>query len=243
VGHQTRIALKPAPLFFDLDHTLWDFESNSRHALRVGFEEVGLKRLGIDNAERWIEAYERANEWCWSEFRHGRMDKETLRAERFRLAMERLNVSPSVDVAKQLGEHYIATSPHQTALMEGTLEVLDALLARGHKMWLLTNGFDEVQHIKVEKSGLQPYFLDVFTSDSLGVKKPHGEAFHRSAYRAGVAMDAGIVMIGDSWESDVEGAQGVGWRGVHFNPSGDVQSGAWRTVRTLQELLDLPLEV
>jgi putative hydrolase of the HAD superfamily len=243
VGHQTRFVLKPAPLFFDLDHTLWDFESNSRHALRAGFEEVGLKRLGIENPEGWIEAYEAANEWCWSEFRHGRMDKETLRAERFRLAMERVGVTPSPAVAEQLGEHYIATSPHQTALMEGTHEVLEALLDRGHDMWLLTNGFDEVQHIKVEKSGLQPYFLGVYTSDSLGVKKPHSEAFQRSAQRAGVAMDAGVVMIGDSWESDVQGAQNVGWKGVHFNPSGEVRPDAWRTVRSLRELLDLPLEV
>ena len=85
--------------------------------------------------------------------------------------------------------------------------------------------------------------MGVYTSDSLGVKKPHSEAFQRSAQRAGVAMDAGVVMIGDSWESDVEGAQNVGWRGVHFNPSGEVRPDAWRTVRTLRELLDLPLEV
>jgi len=243
VERETRIAVKLAPLFFDLDHTLWDFESNSRHALRAGFLEVGLVKHGVETVDAWIEAYEKANEWCWAEFRHGRMDKATLRSERFRLAMVQLNVEPDPEVAKKLGDHYIATSPHQTTLIEGSLEVLDKLAKRGHDMWLLTNGFDEVQHIKVENSGLKPFFIDVYTSDSLGVKKPHAEAFHLSAQRAGISMDAGVVMIGDSWESDVEGAQNVGWRGVHFNPVGELQPNAWRSVRSLRELLDLPLQV
>ena len=242
VGRQTRFVLKPAPLFFDLDHTLWDFESNSRHALRAGFEEVGLKRLGIENPEGWIEAYEAANEWCWAEFRHGRMDKETLRAERFRLAMERVGVTPSPAVAEQLGEHYIATSPHQTALMEGTHEVLEALLDRGHDMWLLTNGFEEVQHLKVARSGLEKYFHDVFTSDALGVKKPDPRAFHGALDRAGLKATAPAIMVGDSLESDVLGAQNVGWKAIHFNPEGPQAPEAWRTVRRLVEVLDLPLK-
>lgn len=234
--------MKPAPLFFDLDHTLWDFETNSRHALEVGFHEENLTRLGVADCSSWIEAYERANEWCWAEFRQGRMNKETLRSERFRLAMEHAGVDPSPEIARRLGEHYIAISPHQTALVNGTLEVLEALSQKGHAMWLLTNGFDEVQHIKVKNSGLSSFFSGVYTSDSLGVKKPHPEAFQKSAALAGVGMDAGVIMIGDSWESDVEGAQNVGWRGVHFNPKGVLRSEAWRSIRTLKELLALPLE-
>lgn len=242
-GHQTWSVVKPAPLFFDLDHTLWDFESNSRHALRQGYNDLNLAGLGVVDCSTWIQAYEKANSWCWSEYRHGRMDKETLRAERFRMALEAVKADPSLELAAALGEHYIATSPFQTALMEGALEVLEALSLRGHDMWLLTNGFDEVQHIKVANSGLKRFFRDVYTSDSLGVKKPHPEAFEKAAARAGLAMDSGVVMVGDSWESDVEGAQNVGWRGVHFNPHGEKNPLAWRTVRFLRELLELPLTV
>jgi len=235
--------VKKAPLFFDLDHTLWDFESNSRLALRAGYEDVGLREHGIAEVSRWIEEYERANEWCWAQFRAGKMDKDTLRSERFRLAMERLGVEVPAEVARRLGEHYIETSPHQTALIEGTLEVLEELASRGHVMWLLTNGFEEVQHIKVDNSGLAPFFQEVYTSDSLGVKKPDARAFELAAQRAGLAMDDGIVMVGDSWESDVQGSQNVGWRGVHFNPEGELMDDAWRTVRNLRELLSLPLGV
>ena len=87
--------MTPRPLFFDLDHTLWDFETNSRLALRSGFEAMGLSKLGIPSVWAWIESYEKANEWCWAEFRAGRMDKATLRAERFRLASRDLVCLPT----------------------------------------------------------------------------------------------------------------------------------------------------
>jgi len=231
----------PSPLFFDLDHTLWDFESNSRFALRQGHAELNLDSKGVECADAWIASYEKANEWCWEEYRQGRMDKATLRGARFQLAMEELGVSCSSDLANQLGAHYIQTSPHQTGLIEGTMEVLEVLKSRGHRMWLLTNGFDEVQHLKVANCGLASFFEGVYTSDALGKKKPHPEAFSLAAEAAGLDMNDGIVMIGDSWESDVQGAQNVGWRGVHFNPHHEANPDAWRTVKRLVEILDLPL--
>ena len=234
---------KMRPLCFDLDHTLWDFETNSRLALRDGYNAMGLKGLGVESADEWIASYERANEWCWAQFREGKMDKETLRSERFKLAFEGLGMEAEGDVAQRLGEHYIATSPYQTALLEGTMEVLEELAKRGHRMFILTNGFEEVQHIKVKNSGLEPFFTGVYTSDFLGVKKPNPKAFERAAEAEGLSMSGGIVMVGDSWESDVEGAHGVGWDAVHFNPSGEHREEVWQSVRVLRELLDLPLDM
>ena len=235
--------MKPRPLFFDLDHTLWDFETNSRLALRLGHEAMGLSSLGVPSVSSWITSYEKANDWCWAEFRAGRMDKATLRAERFRLAFQGLGLSAEAHVCERLGEHYIDTSPMQTALMEGTLEVLETLKSRGHFMVILTNGFEEVQHIKVDNSGLTDFFSGVYTSDFLGVKKPNPKAFVLAAKAAGMAMDGGIVMIGDSIESDVYGAQNVGWDAVHFNVDGPLHNPAWRSIRHLRELLDLPLDM
>ena len=235
--------MTPRPLFFDLDHTLWDFETNSRLALRSGFEAMGLSKLGISSVWAWIESYEKANEWCWAEFRAGRMDKATLRAERFRLAFEGLGLSSDASMCERLGEHYIDTSPMQTSLIEGTLDVLETLKSRGHHMVILTNGFEEVQHIKVDNSGLATFFSGVYTSDFLGVKKPNPAAFERAAHAAGIPMDSDIVMIGDSIESDVDGAQNVGWDAVHFNVDGPVYENAWQSIRHLRELLDLPLDM
>ena len=234
---------KKRPLCFDLDHTLWDFETNSRLALRDGYNAMGLKGLGVESADDWIASYERANEWCWAQFREGKMDKETLRSARFKLAFEGLGMEAEGDVAQRLGEHYIETSPYQTALLEGTMEVLEELAKRGHRMFILTNGFEEVQHIKVKNSGLEPFFTGVYTSDFLGVKKPNPKAFERAAEAEGLSMSGGIVMVGDSWESDVEGAHGVGWDAVHFNPEEEHREDVWQSVRVLRELLDLPLDM
>lgn len=234
---------KMRPLCFDLDHTLWDFETNSRLALRDGYNAMGLKGLGVESADDWIASYERSNEWCWAQFREGKMDKETLRSERFKLAFEGLGMEAEGDVAQRLGEHYIETSPYQTALLEGTMEVLEELAKRGHRMFILTNGFEEVQHIKVKNSGLEPFFTGVYTSDFLGVKKPNPKAFERAAEAEGLSMSGGIVMVGDSWESDVEGAHGVGWDAVHFNPKEEHRKDVWQSVRVLRELLDLPLDM
>jgi putative hydrolase of the HAD superfamily len=234
--------MRPRPLFFDLDHTLWDFETNSRLALGLGHETMGLAGLGVASVEAWIASYERANDWCWAEFRAGRMDKATLRAERFRLAFKGLGVPAETQICERLGEHYIETSPMQTSLIEGTLEVLEVLKDRGHHMVILTNGFEEVQHIKVDNSGLSGFFSGVYTSDFLGVKKPNPKAFEFAAEAAGIAMNAGIVMIGDSIESDIDGAQSVGWDAVHFNPDGPLHNDAWQSIRHLRELLELPLD-
>lgn len=235
--------MTPRPLFFDLDHTLWDFETNSRLALRAGYDALGLVQEGVTDVDAWIDAYEKANDWCWSQFRAGLMDKATLRSERFKLAFQGLGLEVSDKLHGELGTHYIETSPYQTALLPDTLEVLDTLKERGHRMVVLTNGFEEVQHVKVKNSGLEPFFTEVYTSDALGVKKPNPKAFELAARRSGLAMDAHIVMIGDSMESDVDGAQQVGWDAVHFNPHGTLEARAWKSVRQLKELLDLPLGI
>tara|TARA_B000000565_G_C23648896_1_gene325784 strand:- start:403 stop:741 length:339 start_codon:yes stop_codon:yes gene_type:complete len=111
-------------------------------------------------------------------------------------------------------------------------------------MWVLTNGFDEVQHLKMDNCNLTPFFEGVYTSDALEVKKPNPQAYRLAAQRAGLSATKfeSVVMVGDSLESDILGAQEVGWRGVHFAPSGERHPEAWRTVQSLPELLELELK-
>ena len=116
------MGMSKRPLFFDLDHTLWDFETNSRLALRLGYQEMALDEVGAEDVETWIASYEKANEWCWAQFRSGHLDKETLRSLRFKMAFEGLGIEANQEVCEELGEHYIRTSPFQTALIPGTIE-------------------------------------------------------------------------------------------------------------------------
>ena len=172
------------------------------------------------------------------------MDKATLRGRRFELALNACGASCPEGLPLRMGEHYLAHSPYEKALIPGTLEVLAALQVRGHRMWVLTNGFDEVQHLKMDNCNLTPFFEGVYTSDALEVKKPNPMAYRLAAKQAGLdaAEFESVVMVGDSLESDVLGAQQVGWRGVHFSPSGERHPEAWRTVQSLPELLELELK-
>ena len=227
--------MTPRPLFFDLDHTLWDFETNSRLALRSGHAELHLAQYGAEDVDAWIASYEKANDCVGAN--SGKEDGQaTLRSKRFHMAFEGLGLDVEGTLAARGSVHTI--SPYQTALIDG-LWRLGHLLARGHRMVVLTT-FRGAAH-QGAAFWVGTIFHRGLTSDALGVKKPQPEAFSTAASMAGLAMDAGIVMIGDSLESDVLGAQNVGWDAVHFNPDGPEAPEAWRTVRSLRELLDLPL--
>ena len=204
-------------LFWDLDHTLWDFKKNSREALSEGYIEFNLSALGVGDIDLYINSYETANAWCWKEYREGRMEKSELRGKRFKMAMEPWGLGENQELGEKLGQHYIKTSPFKTNLFDGSIEVLTELKNRGHSMVILTNGFDEVQHIKVEKSGLSSFFDQIITSDSMGYKKPHPMAFGLALERVGVeAKD--VIMIGDNLEADILGAKAVGIGQIYFNP-------------------------
>ena len=235
-----------ADLFFDLDRTLWDFDLNSREALREIFEEFAQSALPeYRDFEAFIPVYELENERCWAMYREGKLTQKELRPLRFQRAMEGLGIGQfdgMEAVAERMGEAYVQRAPFRTALINGAEEVCEALRSRGHRMFILTNGFEEVQHIKMKHSGLEPYFEAVYTSDSLGFKKPRIEAFHRSLELAGSTAERAI-MIGDDLECDVHGAREAGWRQVHFDPSGaPTEAGIWKRVRNLRELLELELK-
>ena len=237
--------MAPADLFFDLDRTLWDFDRNSREALQEIFEELAQSHLPEHRTTAdFIAVYEVENEKCWAAYRAGELTQQELRPLRFQRAMEGLGVDSFEGmgrIAEEMGEAYVRRAPYRTALIDGALNVCNELKSRGHRMYVLTNGFDEVQHIKMENSGLNPYFEAVFTSDALGYKKPRVEAFHRSLALAGSDVNRAI-MIGDDLECDVHGARLAGWRQVHYDPTdAPTEDGVWNRIRDLQELLNLDL--
>lgn len=242
--------MERSDLFFDLDRTLWDFDRNSRDALGQIFSHHALHTLptrGPDapSLPAFIAAYEAANDWCWAQYRAGRMTQEELRPRRFALALEQMGTDVPREqlnpLSAALGEAYVSLSPHLPHLMPGALDVVRTLAQRGHRLFILTNGFSSVQHIKMEKSGLQPYFDAVIASDAVGFPKPDIRVFQASLQQTGSSPER-AVMIGDDLHCDVVGARNAGWRQVHYNPEGQRhQEQIWRTVPHLNRLLDLPL--
>lgn len=198
-------------IFFDLDHTLWDFDRNSGLAFAKIFE---LNNLSI-NYDEFLTVYSPINFQQWKWYREERITKAQLRYGRFKKTFDKMGISVTDDIIDRLSDDYINHLPENNFLFDGTIELLD-YLAPNYKMHIITNGFQEVQTTKMEKSGLAPYFETMTTSESANVKKPNPKIFHVAMEKAGATAGSSI-MIGDTYEADIVGAINVGMDAICFN--------------------------
>lgn len=202
-------------IFFDLDRTLWDFDTNSRFALNAIFQNNSLSDFGIPNAEEFIRVYQIINEQMWSSYRLGNLSKSHLRTRRFSKTLAHFGYE-NAKLGIKLDQEYISISPYQTALFPQAIETL-GYLAGKYTLHIITNGFEEVQHIKLEKSGLLPFFKTIMTSERAMARKPDPIVFQLACQMAG-AKTFDSLMIGDDLEADILGARNVSMDQVYFNP-------------------------
>ena len=202
-------------LFFDLDHTLWDFEANSRLTLQEIHAHFNLENYSISLPD-FISKYEINNARMWNDYRNGKMSQETLRVERFRQTLSQLGVK-NKELSHEIALYYVFHSPKKTQLLPNTIEVLNYLMPK-YKLHIITNGFEEVQYQKLENSKLSAYFDVIVTSEQSGAKKPHPSIF-KYALKCANTNAQYAAMIGDNQRIDIEGAQKIGMDGVLFNPN------------------------
>lgn len=222
-------------IFFDLDHTLWDFDRNAREALEelylvYRFDEI----FGPSGVDSFITTYSRNNQRLWGLYNAGQIDKASLRERRFRDTFTELGADPRA-FPQKFEEDYLSICPRKTHLFPYALETLQYLKAR-YSLHLISNGFREACTVKIRYSGLAGYFDNVVISEIVGVLKPDPAIFAHALGKAQVgAMEA--VMIGDSLEADVKGALGAGIEAVYFNPEGKQDSaGGYLDIRCLSDL-------
>ena len=204
-------------IFFDLDHTIWDFDTNSRLTLQELFEEHHLQERGIDLFERFYKVYVAINSQYWARYHKGDIKKEKMRVGRFNDSLRYFGIQDWA-LASALSEAYMTRSPYKTQLFANALVTLD-YLSKKYPLHLITNGFSEVQYIKLKESGIQHFFQYIFISDEVGFQKPAPEIFlHALAKTACLPQDA--IMIGDNMNTDIMGAMSVGIDQIYFNPRG-----------------------
>ena len=201
-------------LFFDLDHTLWDFAANEKQTLSFLFEKYNLNKYfaGYDD---FFAIYAPINSGLWLEYRTGIKKKQDLKYFRFINTFQAVGFN-DVAIAKQFADEWIAMNSQQTALTPYAREVLDYLFPK-YEMYIITNGFIETQYAKLERSKLRQYFKKVYISEEIGYQKPKRE-FFEYAIKSSNACKAESLVIGDNMEVDILGAIDFGLDQVYFNP-------------------------
>jgi len=201
-------------LFIDLDKTLWDFDANALITLNELFDTFKLKEKGINTFDCFLTFYKAYNHTLWEKYRKGEIKKGFLSLERFNGSLKNFGINDS-ELAKKMASEYIRISPTKTKLYPNAVEVVSTLSQKYH-LHILTNGFSEVQFIKVEKSGLAPFFDTIITSEMAGFQKPNPKIFHYTLEKTGANAQE-TMMIGDDLEADILGAQKIGVDQIYVN--------------------------
>ncbi len=203
-------------LFFDLDHTIWDFDRNAEETLHDLYYKYNFHDLfQRQNSDEFIETYTVNNHRLWDLYHHGKIDKATLRKLRFADTFSQLGVDPGLfPVAFE--EEYLAICPTKTNLFPHAHETLAYLQGR-YRLHLISNGFKEACEKKLEHSKLYPYFETIVISEIVGINKPDPRIF-KHALDNGQAEKEHAVMIGDNLDADVRGAKNAGLEAIFFNP-------------------------
>lgn len=221
-------------LFFDLDKTLWDFDTNVGKAMLELHVEFELSEKNIDPL-KWMERYRVINKLVWQQYEERKLTKAELRVERFSLLLKEFN-SSDANLPIKMSEYFLAVSPFKSGLMPNTMEVL-TYLSEKYSMYIISNGFLDVQEIKMKSSKIDVFFEKVFTSDRLKVAKPKRKIFEESLKPVNARKNQSL-MIGDNFEKDIIGARNFGIDQVWYNheeKDGD-ERGATFEIKDLLEL-------
>jgi len=225
-------------LFFDLDHTLWDFEANAKVTLAALYEDLQLQARGVHDFDLFYKNYLVHNEKLWDRYRKGFIKQDELRVKRMRMSLLDFKIGDDV-LAEKMSVQFLELLPTRTILFPHTKEILQYLIDKKYILHLITNGFEAVQHNKLKYSGLTPFFKEVITSESSNSLKPNKEIFEYALNKSGAVIKESI-MIGDTVEVDIVGAKNIGMDQVFVNHLQiQTEEKPTYTVHSLKELEDI----
>lgn len=194
-------------IFFDLDHTLWDFEANAKDAIAEVFATTNLSQRGIENFDDFFERYSFHNTRLWDLYTKGRIKQDVLKWKRMYLAMLDFKIADE-PLAHQMDGAFLQILPTKSKVFRHTFEILDYLKEKNYPLHLITNGFDAIQAGKLKSSHMEHYFDKVITSETSNSLKPQPEIFQYALdITHGEAETS--VMIGDNQDADIAGANNM----------------------------------
>jgi putative hydrolase of the HAD superfamily len=225
-------------LFFDLDHTLWDFEANSRQTLEELYIDLALSERGVNDFGLFHQNYLIHNEKLWDRYRNGYIKVDELRWKRMWLTLLDFKIADET-LARNMGVTFLEKLPTRKILFPDTIHILDYLANKGYELHLITNGFEITQHSKLKNAAIDHYFKEVITSEKSNSLKPHKEIFDYAMAKTGASYSNSI-MIGDSVEVDIMGAHNAGMDQVFVNHVGIItEFKPTYTVNNLKQLEEI----
>ena len=224
-------------LFFDLDDTLWAFSLNARDTFEEMYHKYDYGRF-FRSFLHFYTLYQHRNTELWEEYGRGQVSKEELNRQRFLYPLEAVGAR-DVALAEAFSDDFFSVIPTKNRLMPHAYEVLEYLAGK-YNLYILSNGFRELQSRKMRSAGVDGYFRKVILSEDLGVLKPWPEIFN-FALSATQSELRESLMIGDSWEADITGAHGVGMHQAFYNVTERTTFPFLPTyhIHSLKELMDL----
>ena len=201
-------------ILFDLDHTLWDYERNARKTLSDLFDTY---LEGLNGIERpaFQDEFIRINDVIWEQYDRGEISRDDIRIVRFVEVLKLYGIDDQ-PLAHQMSMDYMKQGPYQPHLVPGAKELLDQLVEK-YSLYVLTNGFEDVQNLKIRSSGITDYFKEIITSEKAGAKKPAPGVFEYALQRAGCSKEESV-MVGDNLLTDIAGSINYGMDAVFYNP-------------------------
>ena len=204
-------------LFFDLDHTLWDFEKNSKICIREIYEQhksIFPNHFGFDS---FFQKFSTINSTMWNQLDLSLITHDYLRTFRFQKVLQALDIEIDERFSLELNQKLLNLLPHQHHLMDDAFDTLDALAERGYNLHIISNGYQDIQIKKMKSGGIYHFFDQIITNDIAGARKPDKAIFDFALFRAKADVSNSI-MIGDNLIADIEGAKNAGLKTIYYNP-------------------------
>jgi putative hydrolase of the HAD superfamily len=221
-------------LFIDLDDTLYDFSAASREAFKETYEQLHYERY-FDSFEHYMEIYTPYNLEMWRLYGEGKITKEELNRRRYSYPLEAVGVNDQ-KLAAEFCREALGRIPTKGNLVSGATELLEYLRPK-YRMYILSNGFVELQSRKMATAGIKRYFDDIILSEEIGVNKPRPELFEYALKKAGAKLEESI-MIGDMFDTDIVGAANIGMDQIFFNPK-QMTGTSFRPTYEVRQLLEI----
>lgn len=202
-------------IFFDLDHTLWDFDHNAKSTLSELFEEFDLSVKVTTHFNDFYDRYLHHNLILWERYQKGFITAEELKWRRMWRTLLDFKIGDEV-LSKQLSQRFLEILPTKKEVFPYTKEILGYLVNKKYVLHLITNGFEKTQWTKLRNSGLDIFFTEVITSEGSNSLKPKKEIFDYALQKANASVSESI-MIGDNLDADIQGAINAGMDSIYVN--------------------------